>query len=72
MNENLLILGAGQYGMVAKEISESMEYFYKIDFLDDNNEFEINSQRNTSMQFTLSGTATYGLNFLNELGKVIP
>ena len=34
---NLLILGAGQYGMVAKEIAESMHIFDKIDFLDDNN-----------------------------------
>ncbi|MBR4626739.1 MAG: PglB [Ruminococcus sp.] len=33
----LLILGAGQYGMVAKEIAESMNRFEKIDFLDDNN-----------------------------------
>lgn len=35
--KNLLILGAGQYGMVAKEIAESMRVFEKIDFLDDNN-----------------------------------
>lgn len=33
----LLILGAGQYGMVAKEIAGSMHTFDKIDFLDDNN-----------------------------------
>lgn len=32
----LLILGAGQYGMVAKEIAESMEVFSEITFLDDN------------------------------------
>ena len=35
--KNLLIIGAGQYGMVAKEIAESMELFGKISFLDDNN-----------------------------------
>jgi len=35
MNKNLLILGAGQYGTVAKEIAESMNCFEKIDFLDD-------------------------------------
>lgn len=35
MNKNLLILGAGQYGTVAKEIAASMECFEKIDFLDD-------------------------------------
>ncbi|HNX15294.1 MAG TPA: PglB [Oscillospiraceae bacterium] len=41
MSKNLLILGAGQYGMVAKEIAESMDCFDKIDFLDDNNEMAI-------------------------------
>lgn len=35
MNKNLLILGAGQYGTVAKEIAEDMKCFDKIDFLDD-------------------------------------
>lgn len=35
MNKNLLILGAGQYGQVAKEIAEDMEYLEKISFLDD-------------------------------------
>jgi len=37
MNNNLIILGAGQYGMVVKEIAEAMGCFDKIDFLDDNN-----------------------------------
>lgn len=35
MNKNLLILGAGQYGQVAKEIAEDIGYFEKISFLDD-------------------------------------
>lgn len=35
MNKNLLILGAGQYGAAAKEVSASMGCFDKIDFLDD-------------------------------------
>ena len=35
MNKNLLILGAGQYGTVAKEIAEAIDCFDKIDFLDD-------------------------------------
>ena len=35
MNNNLLILGAGQYGTVIKEIAKSMGCFEKIDFLDD-------------------------------------
>lgn len=38
---NLLILGAGQYGMVAKEIAESMGTFSDIAFLDDNNPIAI-------------------------------
>lgn len=38
---NLLILGAGQYGTVAKEIAEKMGCFEKIDFLDDNNQVAI-------------------------------
>ena len=35
MNGNLLILGAGQYGHVVKEIAEDMKLFDKIAFLDD-------------------------------------
>ena len=35
MNQNLLIVGAGIYGVVAKEIAESMNCFEKIDFVDD-------------------------------------
>ncbi len=34
-SKNLLILGAGQYGQIAKEIAESMGCFEKISFLDD-------------------------------------
>ena len=34
---NLLILGVGQYGMLAKEIAESMKLYEHIGFLDDNN-----------------------------------
>lgn len=41
MNKNLLIIGAGQYGMIAKEVAESMGVFERIDFLDDNNEIAI-------------------------------
>ncbi len=36
MNKNLLIVGAGIYGVVAKEIAESMNCFEKIAFVDDN------------------------------------
>ena len=38
---NLLILGAGQFGLMVKEIAESMGCFDKIDFLDDNNEIAV-------------------------------
>ena len=38
---NLLIFGAGEHGMVAKETAESMNFFDKIDFLDDNISFAI-------------------------------
>ena len=34
-NKNLLILGAGQYGVMAKEIAEAMGAFDRIAFLDD-------------------------------------
>ena len=37
MNKNLLILGAGQYSFVVREIAEAMGCFEKISMLDDNN-----------------------------------
>ncbi len=37
----LLIIGAGQYGLVAKEIAEAMKCFRKILFLDDHCEFAV-------------------------------
>ncbi len=37
----LLILGAGQYGFVAKEVAESMGCFSQIDFLDDRSDIAI-------------------------------
>ena len=49
MNSNLLILGAGQYGQVAKEIAESMGCFEKIDFLDDHSEIAIDKLGNYEM-----------------------
>lgn len=39
MNENLLIVGAGVYGVVAKEIAESMGCFNKIAYIDDERKF---------------------------------
>ncbi|MBQ8404602.1 MAG: hypothetical protein IJX55_09320 [Clostridia bacterium] len=43
---NLLILGAGQFGLMVKEIAEDMNCFDKIDFLDDNNEIAIGKLNN--------------------------
>ena len=43
---NLLIIGAGQYGMLTKEIAESMNIFDKINFLDDNNTNSIDKINN--------------------------
>ncbi len=39
--KRLLILGAGQYGMVAREIAETMGYFDEISFLDDNSSYAV-------------------------------
>ncbi|WP_088104327.1 hypothetical protein [Halalkalibacter urbisdiaboli] len=41
MNKNLLILGAGGHGRVVKETAVAMDYFARIDFLDDNSDTEI-------------------------------
>ncbi|WP_078378663.1 PglD-related sugar-binding protein [Sutcliffiella halmapala] len=41
MNKNLLIFGAGGHGRVVKETATAMEYFDKVDFLDDNSELAI-------------------------------
>ena len=38
---NLLILGAGQFGLMVKEIAESTREYKKIDFLDDSNSIAI-------------------------------
>lgn len=46
MHKKLLILGAGQYGTVVKEIAESLQCFEKIDFLDDKNQCAIDVLEN--------------------------
>ena len=43
--KRLLILGAGQYGQVAKEIAEATERFDRIAFLDDNSSTAIGKLR---------------------------
>lgn len=47
---NLLIIGAGHYGMIVKEIAETLGYD-KIDFLDDNSEKAV-GRINEMAQFT--------------------
>lgn len=39
--KRLLILGAGQYGQVARETADAMGSFERIDFLDDNSPFAV-------------------------------
>lgn len=43
---NLLILGAGQFGIMVKEIAESTKKFDRIDFLDDANPIAIDKLEN--------------------------
>ena len=49
MKRNLLIIGAGQYGNVVKEIAKETGNFGKIDFIDDASEKVIGtiSEKNT-------------------------
>jgi len=41
MNKNLLIIGAGQYGYVAKETAEAVGNYDKISFIDNNSQIAI-------------------------------
>lgn len=82
MNSNLLILGAGQYGTVAKETAEAMGCFGKISFLDDNNECAIGRVKdckhfNTEYNYALVavGNPNFRLDFIAKLevaGYTIP
>lgn len=64
MNRNLLIIGAGIYGLVAKEIAESMGCFDRIAFVDD-------SAKETPDGTTVVGT-TNDLNTLfNEYANAV-
>ncbi|MBD5086993.1 MAG: PglB [Clostridiales bacterium] len=75
-NDNLLILGAGQYGQVAKEIAESTGLFGKIDFLDDNVENVVGSVADYeklagkySYAFVAIGNADLRLAYIRALEK---
>lgn len=74
INKNLLILGAGQYGQVAKEVAESMGCFEKIAFLDDNNESAIgkladyeNFVTDYSYAFVAIGNVDLRLQYIEKL-----
>lgn len=45
MNDNLLIVGAGIYAVVAAEIARDMGCFARIDFIDDNKEYTPEGKR---------------------------
>lgn len=44
MDKNLLIVGAGIYGIVAYEIAREMAFFDKIDFVDDEKDITLNGK----------------------------
>ena len=78
MNKNLLILGAGQYGMLAKEVAESMGTFEKIDFLDDNSELAIDKlanykqyARKYSYAVVAIGNADIRLEYIRKLEEAL-
>lgn len=74
MNKNLLIIGGGQYGAIAKETAEAMGCFEKIDFLDDNksgavgklNDYE-NFADKYSYAFTAFGNSELRLKWIQKL-----
>lgn len=76
MNKNLLILGAGGHGRVAKETAEAMRYFNRIDFLDDESELAIgkcndfNQYRNEyKYAFIAVGNNEQRMKFFEELSE---
>lgn len=72
--KNLLILGAGQYGRVAKETADAMGCYEEIDFLDDNSplavgklaEFE-HFLQNYDSAFVAMGNPQLRMQWLNKL-----
>lgn len=74
MKENLLILGAGQYGQFVREIAEATNRFDKIAFLDDTNpcaigtlsEYE-NCKRDCSYAFVAIGDSELRMSLLSRL-----
>ena len=58
MNNNLLIIGAGDYGQITYEIAEAMGKFDKIDFLDDKSDLAIGKVSDIEK---FAGEYTYGI-----------
>ena len=74
---SLLILGAGQYGQVAKEVAESTKRFDRIDFLDDNSELAVakldayeSLVDRYKYAFVAIGNANLRLSYIQKLEKV--
>lgn len=75
--ENLLILGAGQYGQVVRETAEAMGTFEKIRFLDDNNPNAVGKladyarfQKDYGCVFVAMGNPTLRVQWLERLETV--
>lgn len=74
--ERLLILGAGQYGFVAREIAEAMGCFDKIEFLDDHSEIAIGELRDIEnieydAAFVAIGNPEIRSQYLNRIENVV-
>lgn len=70
----LLILGAGQYGLVAKEVAEAMSCFDKIEFLDDHSEIAIGKLNDIDnitydAAFVAIGNPSIRLQYLDRIKK---
>lgn len=82
MDKNLLIVGAGQYGLVVQELSRTLQTFEKIDFLDDNKKNAVGKLdeykefvKEYSYAFPAIGNAEMRMNWidtLEEAGFCVP
>lgn len=82
MNNNLLIIGAGEFGQFVKEIAIEMNKFEEISFLDDNSLLaidKISNYKNYTNYYTNAivaiGNPNVRLQLLNELeeaGYIVP
>ncbi len=77
MKRNLLIVGAGQYGQVAKETAEAMGIFSKISFLDDYSPNAVGKiseyerfVKDYPNAFVAIGNSSFRFEMLNKLKKV--